>query len=284
MTNSAGLDAALHVMSDTDTNQADLYHKGALSHGSGTEQQRLQLMENVLDPVSTGIFEQLSIQPSWQCLEVGAGNGSVARWLAARCLDGNVVATDTDTRYLESTAAPNLQIRQHDAARDDFPEGSFDLIHARAVVVHLPDREANVAKMVSWLKPGGWLVLEEPATFPSDDSPHEDFQRLMLAFEQLMWKTQKTDNRWWPRRLPTALAEMDLTDMGMSVTSHIVGDGSSTDEFWRVFLAQVGPSLIQHGLVTEAEYEAGMAAFDDPHFLDVNHAWVAAWGRRRMPT
>ena len=42
----------------------------------------------------------LEISPEWRCLEIGAGAGSVARWLADRVPQGEVVATDLNIAYL----------------------------------------------------------------------------------------------------------------------------------------------------------------------------------------
>src|SRR5215467_6424019 len=41
-----------------------------------------------------------------------------------------------------------------------FPAGSFDLVHVRAVLMHIADRMTVLKKMASWLAPGGWLVAE----------------------------------------------------------------------------------------------------------------------------
>ena len=59
------------------------------------------------------------VGPGWRCLEVGAGAGSIAGWLADRVgPSGQVIATDLDTRFLEQQARPNLEVRRHDVVRD----------------------------------------------------------------------------------------------------------------------------------------------------------------------
>jgi SAM-dependent methyltransferase len=55
-----------------------------------------------------------------------------------------------------------VEIVRVDIRTAQFPEQSFDLVHARYVLIHLPDYEVAVTKMFDSLKPGGWLVLEEP--------------------------------------------------------------------------------------------------------------------------
>ena len=65
-------------------------------------------------------------------------------------------------------ASPQVEVRAHDAAHDPPPGGQFDLVHARLVLVHIPDREKALASLVSVLRPGGWLFVEDadPALQP----------------------------------------------------------------------------------------------------------------------
>src|SRR5262245_11804479 len=71
--------------------------------GSGrheVEGERLSLLEQIFDPASRRRRDL--VQPGWRCLEVGAGRGSMAAWLADRVGEsGQVVATDVDVTYLE---------------------------------------------------------------------------------------------------------------------------------------------------------------------------------------
>jgi SAM-dependent methyltransferase len=67
----------------------------------------------------------------------------------------------SDTGFPSELPLPNLDILRHDVTRDEFPEGSFDLVHVRAVLMHLPDRMAVLRRMVSRLAPGGWLLAED---------------------------------------------------------------------------------------------------------------------------
>src|SRR5438477_229199 len=105
----------------------------------------------------------------------GAGGGSIALWLAEQVgPSGSVLATDIDTRFLEGLARPNLAIRRHDIATDALPEAAFDLVHARFVLVHVPQRDTALQRMVRALKPGGWLVVEEPGAPVVQPEPELD--------------------------------------------------------------------------------------------------------------
>jgi SAM-dependent methyltransferase len=94
------------------------------------EDERLDLLEHLFDPGSRRRRDL--VQPGWRCLEVGAGRGSMAAWLAERAGPaGQVVATDIDTRYLQRLGLPNLQVVQHnilDDPLDALGPGSFDLV------------------------------------------------------------------------------------------------------------------------------------------------------------
>ena len=52
------------------------------------EAERLRLLEIVHDPFTTSLLTGLGVAPGWRCLEVGAGRGSMASWLADKVGDG----------------------------------------------------------------------------------------------------------------------------------------------------------------------------------------------------
>ena len=183
------------------------------------------------------------------------------------------------TTFLTEVSAPNLQVRRHDVVTEDFPLRSFDLIHARWLLVNVPQREEVLRKIVSWLAPGGWLVTEDVEFSPVDSSPHPPVQRLMNAFEQLLADSHGADFRWGRRRLPTALAEAGLVELGMSMSVKCVGDGGPAEAFYRSSMSQARDGLVGLGLLSEAEYTAGIATLDDPAVIDTPIANLAAWGR-----
>jgi ubiquinone/menaquinone biosynthesis C-methylase UbiE len=126
------------------------------------ELNRLILLENIFDPTTIRHLEMIRVSEGWHCLEVGAGAGSVARWLSARVgPTGKVVATDIDIRFLRQLSVPDLEIRQHDIIKDDLETGQYHLVHCRAVLMHLPEPEKGLKRMANAVRPGGWLLIEE---------------------------------------------------------------------------------------------------------------------------
>lgn len=107
---------------------------------------RLGLLEAEFDEGTRYHLLARGVSNGWACLEVGAGNGSVAEWLSERVGPaGRVTATDLDTRFLEALSRPNLEVSQHDIVADPLPETTFDLIHCRLLLMHLPQVESPEA-------------------------------------------------------------------------------------------------------------------------------------------
>jgi ubiquinone/menaquinone biosynthesis C-methylase UbiE len=115
---------------------------------------RFSALGALFDPGTTRHLTALGVAEGWHCLEVGAGAGSIADWLCDRVGAADVVATDIDPRFLDAAGRPNLEVRRHDIASDPLSEAAFDLVHARLVLVHLPERENALLRIVRALKPG----------------------------------------------------------------------------------------------------------------------------------
>ena len=265
-------------MTEQQSRSTDRYSGGALSHDIPSELHRLRLLEKQLDPVSTAVLAGRELPESPKCLELGAGAGSMARWMAERYPAGHVTAVDVDARYLDAGWAPNLKVIEDDVCALDFPAGSFDLVHARTLFMHLPEREDMVARAAKWLTPGGWLVVEDIAVFPCESSPYPEWRKVMKALAGLL-ERQGSDLGWARRRQPAVLAEAGLADLGMSVEVFTVGDGGPAERFWRAFLDQVGPALSGQGLLTADELDTALTLFDEPGFVDTAEAMISAWGR-----
>ena len=124
--------------------------------------ERFSSLESLHDIHTIGYLKATGVGPGWRCLEIGGGGGSIGQWLAD-CVgpEGHVLVTDIDPRFLAGFNRDNLEVRIHDVGVDPLPEAAFDLIHTRLVLVHVPQREATIGRLVNALKPGGWLVVED---------------------------------------------------------------------------------------------------------------------------
>src|SRR5262245_54846529 len=119
------------------------------------ERERLAALEELHDEAATGRLAALGVSDGWRCLEVGCGAGSIARWLAARVGPrGHVVANDLDLRFVAGEEIGNLEVRQHDIVTDPLEEATYDLVHARAVLEHIPMRAQALTRAVLYRAPG----------------------------------------------------------------------------------------------------------------------------------
>jgi SAM-dependent methyltransferase len=141
---------------------------GTTTYILGTEERRrLELLEQCLDPYTTRSLDAIGVEPGWRCLELGGGAGSVARMLCDRVGPaGRVAAVDLDPRFLEEMEADNLDVYRRNVLTDELPGDTYDLVHARMLLMHLPTREKFVEEMASVLRPGGWLLVEDMDVFP----------------------------------------------------------------------------------------------------------------------
>src|SRR4051794_14202555 len=105
---------------------------------------RFGALAELFDPSTFRHLDALGIEPGMRCWEVGAGGPTVPSWLAARVgADGHVLATDLDVSWLPAGAG--FEVRRHDVGTEPPPGGSFDLVHARLLLVHVPRRAEALA-------------------------------------------------------------------------------------------------------------------------------------------
>ena len=240
---------------------------------------RLWALEALCDPLTISVLRRIGLSRRWRCLELGAGRGSIARWLATQCLHGSVLATDTDISLLRGVREPNLEIRHHDVVDGpEFPPESFDLIHDRALLVHLPDRGSVLNRAARWLAPGGFLVVEEPDLFPVDSVVDPAVRSALVAFERLMADRLGSDFRW-PHQLPSLLRQAGLEDVDMTAALAVTSDGGAVNEFWQINLTVLGDELVGEGLIDPDTLHAAAGVLADPYYRELTLAFVCAWGR-----
>jgi SAM-dependent methyltransferase len=247
------------------------------------ERRRLELQERVLDPMTFDYLGRIGVQNGWRCLDVGAGAGSVVRWLADRVGDsGTVVAMDIDTRLIDHLKGPDVEVRQQDLMSADLSE-RFDLVHCRLVLGHLQDKEEALRKMYAAVRPGGWLLAEEsdslyalvenPPTWPPLDV---GTPRPWPALTRL-WKDIGFD-AWFGRNLLARFCEMGLEHIGGEVRSPLLDCTSS--ELSLLMLARFRDQMIERAYASESEYAAWEAAAKHPDWKSFLWFLTSVWGRK----
>ena len=232
------------------------------------------------DAGSARLLTNLGLAPGWHVLEVGAGGGSTARWLAEQVGDrGRVMATDLDLQFVGDQPA-NVILRRHDISVDPLPPAHFDLAHARAVLQHVAAREQALANMVAATKPGGWVVIEDAdwLVFDAQDLP-EPFATLHRTLRAAYVDSAGYDP-FWGRRMLRALADAGLEDVDSRGTVKTMHGGTAGTEWYVLALERAGPRLVADGLLDAAVVEAALAQAREPSFAVLGPLTISAWGRR----
>jgi SAM-dependent methyltransferase len=232
------------------------------------------------DPGSARLLSRLGVAPGWQVLEVGAGGGGLARWLADQVgVDGHVLATDIDLQFVGDQPA-NVELRRHDIATDPLPADRFDLAHARAVLQHVARREHALANMVAATRPGGWVVIEDVdwLVFEHQELP-EPFATLSATILASSVEAYGYDGHWG-RRLLGALraAGLDQVDSRGKV---VTMKGATPSAEWYVLaLERSAPALVADGRLDAGLVVEALAQARDPDFAVLGPLTISAWGRR----
>jgi len=119
-------------------------------------------------PLATAL-ERLGLSSGWRCVDVGAGGGDVSVALAEMVgRDGRVYAVDSDPRTRDEVAraaAAHAQVIALTQAGEDLslPE-EVDLAFCRFLLLHVHEPLAVVRMMAAAVRPGGWVVAQEPIT------------------------------------------------------------------------------------------------------------------------
>lgn len=121
-------------------------------------------------PLATAL-DRLGLREGWRCVDVGAGGGDVTVALAELVgQDGRVYAVDSDPAARDATAgaaaaAGTAQVLALTQAAEDLilPE-AVDLAFCRFLLLHVVDPVVVLRRMAAAVRPGGWVVAQEPIT------------------------------------------------------------------------------------------------------------------------
>ncbi len=243
---------------------------------------RFDALSQIFDPVSRRHIAGLGIAAGWRCWEVGAGGPSVAAWMARQVAPtGGVLATDIDLTWLPADAG--FDVLRHDVGLEPAPAGGFDLIHARLVLVHVPNREVALASLVAALRPGGWLLLEEadpglqPLLCPDESGPAQVLaNRLREGFRTLM--SRRDVDLAYGRTLPRRLRDAGLVRVQADAYFPIASPACTALE--RATVEQIRDRLVESGLATDAEIDRHLANVAIGTMDLATSPLVSAWGQR----
>ena len=279
-------------MSTTETEQPQATY--ALGH-TPEEYERLRMQARAWEAPTSRLLDQLGLGPGDSCLDAGCGPGETMRAMAERVgPTGRVLGIDADASLgaqalamLRDTGHRQCTFSAHDlTATGPIPGAPFDLVYARLLLFHLPQRADVLARLWAAVAPGGHLLVQDYdlrsiSTLPDLDSVAELGRVVFGAFGAVGADVSAG------ARLPLLFAQAGVgTPDGTDVTGRVEPLGTGCTVLERVFHS-VLPGALAHGITTEAASAATLAAVgrDASRFADYPMLWpllIGAWKQKEQ--
>jgi SAM-dependent methyltransferase len=239
---------------------------------------------------ATELFDAIGLRAGWSAIDVGCGAMGVLHLLAARLgADGRVVGLDREPRFLEVgrrlAAERGLAVDfiEGNAAATGLPDGAFDLVHARTVLVNVTNPAEILAEMVRIARPGGIVALQEPdAGGWICDPPHPAWDSLCTWLSNAYEQTGRDWNIG--RRIARMLRDAGLADVQVRVTVRLTHRGDFYHTFLLMMAGLVREVILDAGRLTADELDSHVSALrthlDAPETLTRQPLMWQAWGHK----
>jgi SAM-dependent methyltransferase len=175
-----------------------------------------------------------------------------------------------------------VELVQGDARRTGLARSSFDLVHARLLLVNIPDPTAVVSEMVRLARPGGWVAGQEADGLFLCHPPHPAHNRLSEVFRTIY--EQDGADVHVGRRLPELYRAAGLVDVGIEAHAEVYPVGQSRRTILPDLVRSIRAKIIERGVLAESELDeldqAVRAHLGDPGTLTVPYLLFSVWGRK----
>jgi ubiquinone/menaquinone biosynthesis C-methylase UbiE len=252
---------------------------------------RLRRQSDELRPEAEALLARIGLRPGDAAIDLGCGPSGILGLLSAAVAPGGrVVGLDADPAHVATAAAAagrsgpgNVEVIRGDARHTGLPSGSFGLVHARTLLVTVPEPAEVLAEMVRLARPGGWVASQEPDVehalcYP----PLPAWDRLSEIFRAAF--TRAGADPHLGRRLTEMYRQAGLVDIRVQVHAGTYPAGHSRRTVIPDLVRSLRPVIAQRGLASDGEMDevdrAVRRHLDDPDTLMMPHLLVAAWGRK----
>jgi SAM-dependent methyltransferase len=258
---------------------------------SRSESERLQRQADELAPESEALLDRVRLGPGDSAIDLGCGPRGVIELLHARVSPGGrVVGLDSNPTHVamarELVAERRLsdvEIVGGDARHTGLHGDSFDLVHARTVLITLPEPEQVLTEMVRLARPGGWVASLEPDCEHSIYYPHHPvFDRLHALFMATF--SRNGADPLIGRRLGELYRQAGLEDVGLDVRAAVHPADHSRRTIIPDLVRAMRPQILALGVADEHELDELNAAarehLANPEVVAMQHIRFLVWGRK----
>jgi SAM-dependent methyltransferase len=240
------------------------------------EFERLNWQAGFLDEFTRMRLSSLNLGPGIRCLEVGPGAGSMTRWMADQ--GWSVQALDISDRYFPGIAREGIELRVGDVRSIRINE-EFDLVFLRYVFHHLPERWDVLKKLVGSVKPGGWLLAEEPSvklmtTLAGEPDAMAFFRNILTVHMGKLGVDFDCG-----AQLATMFGEVGLTKIQAVGNFTMAFDGAEARDYIRLALDMTQQHLVPLG-EDPADFDKWRAQVYAPDFVGMMPVNISCRGQR----
>jgi SAM-dependent methyltransferase len=177
----------------------------------------------------------------------------------------------------------NVEIVQADARGTGLPSSSFDVVHARTLLINLPEPAEVVQEMVRLAKPGGLVLSFEPDCESSICyPPHPAYERLVAMFAPVF--TRNGADWRIGRRLAELHRSAGLVDVQVEARADVYPHGHTRRTILVDLIRSMQPHVLELALATETEldelFAAALAHLDNPDTVVMPHISFLVSGRK----
>jgi SAM-dependent methyltransferase len=260
---------------------------------SPAERDRLRRQSAELAGHSATLLDRVGLGPGQAAADLGCGPSGILDLLAGRVgpagrvtgLEINPANVALAREFAAAHGLANVEVLQGDARATGLPSGSFDLVHARTLLINIPEPAGVVAEMVRLTRPGGWVVALEPDVAVSVcDPPHPAWDRLI----ELFMSVHRDDDAdpFIGRRVPALFRQAGLAGVGAEAVADIYPAGHSRRTIRIDLVRSRRPKILERKLADERELEeldrAAREHLGDPDTLVLPHLLFLVWGRKPL--
>lgn len=254
------------------------------------ERQRLQRQADELRELSSELLDHTRLGVGDSAIDLGCGPRGILELLAARVGPaGRVVGLDFDAAsvalaqaYALEHGLSNVQVMEGDAGNTGLPDSSFDAVHARTLLINVPDPAAVVTEMVRLTRPGGVVAAMEPDIPLTVCYPRlEAWDRMSQLFAESY--ARDGADQAIGRRLSALFQNAGLVEVGTEARMTVYPPGHSRRTVRAELFRTLRGKIVARGMADAAELDeidkAVRAHLGDPHTL-IAHTSFIAWGRK----
>jgi ubiquinone/menaquinone biosynthesis C-methylase UbiE len=255
------------------------------------ESARLRRQSGEMRPYSARLLDQTGLASGQRAIDLGCGPSGVIDLLAERVAPGGqVTGLDADPAHVAMArqfaaehGLASVEVIEADARHTGLPPDSFDVVHARTLLVTIPDPAEVLAEMTRLARPGGWVAgLEADAEHSLCYPAHPAWDRLSEVF--LTAFRRNGADPLTGRRLPELYRQAGLADVGAECVAPLHPAGDSRRTIRLDLVRSLRPAIVGHGIAGAAELDeldqALREHLADPATLVMPFLYVMAWGRK----